>query len=97
MTNNTVAGEGQIDYIAQNGIQFGYGASGSVTGNTITGNWWTGCSNQDAAKTGCTPWVSTGLLLYDVDANAVNVSNNTYRDDQRNKYLLTSASLSPGP
>jgi hypothetical protein len=97
VTNNTVTGQGQIDYIAQNGVQFGYGAKGSVIGNTITDDWYTACSNQDAAKTGCTPWVSAGLLLYDVDTNALKISNNTFRNDQRNQYLLTSASLSPGP
>ena len=42
VSNNTVTGEGRIDYIAQNGIQFGNGASGSATKNTVTGHAYTG-------------------------------------------------------
>lgn len=92
VTNNTVTGESQITYIAQNGIEF-YQATGVATGNTISGIYYTGCSSKDAAQTGCTAWVATGLLLYDVDANAVKTSNNMYRNDQRNHLLLTSSSL----
>ena len=43
--------------------------------------------------TGCTPWVSAALLLYDVDANAVKHASNRFRDNQRNLLLVTSASL----
>ncbi len=93
VTGNAVVGLGPVPYIAQNGIQIGYGAMGEVRGNDISGNEYTGCSNQDAARTGCTPWVSAALLLYDVDANSVQHSMNTYRDNQRNLVLLTSASL----
>jgi hypothetical protein len=42
--NNIVEGEGPVSYIAQNGIQFGYGASGSATKNTVTGHSYTGSS-----------------------------------------------------
>jgi len=42
VTGNTVTGEGPVDYIAQNGIQMGYGAKGPVTGNAVTGNAYTG-------------------------------------------------------
>ncbi len=93
VTGNTVVGLGPIPYIAQNGIQLGYGAMGTVRGNEISGNAYTACSNQDAAKTGCVPWVSTGLLLYDVDMSGVQASMNTFRDNQRNMVVLTSASL----
>jgi hypothetical protein len=44
ITNNTVTGEGPVDYIAQNGIQVGYGAKATVTGNTVTGNAYTGAN-----------------------------------------------------
>ena len=40
--NNVVAGRGAVDYIAQNGIQMSYGAKGSVTGNTVTENAYSG-------------------------------------------------------
>ena len=43
IANNTVKGEGPVDYIAQNGIQVGYdSAQVSVTENTVTGNAYTG-------------------------------------------------------
>ena len=93
VTDNAVTGLGPVDFIAQNGIQLGFSATGVVSGNQISGNAYTGCSNQDAAKTGCIPYVSTGLLLYDVDASRVGRSNNHYRDDQRNEYVATAASV----
>lgn len=42
--DNTVNGQGPVAYIAQNGIQIGYGANASVMGNTVTGNSYTGTS-----------------------------------------------------
>jgi Right handed beta helix region len=38
ISNNTVTGQGAVTYIAQNGIQAGYGAKATVTGNTVSGN-----------------------------------------------------------
>jgi hypothetical protein len=66
--NNVVTGEGHVSYIAQNGIQISYGASGNVTGNTVSNNWYTG-----ANVTAC------GLLFYQaggVKQNANNLFNN---------------------
>jgi hypothetical protein len=51
--NNTVTGQGHINYIAQNGIQISYGATAIVRGDTVSGNWYT-----PAGTTAC------GLLLY---------------------------------
>lgn len=42
--NNEVIGLGPIGFIAQNGIQFGYGSSGSAMKNTVSGNRYTGTS-----------------------------------------------------
>lgn len=44
VSNNTVAGEGPVSYIAQNGVQFGFGSSGSAMKNTVTGHSYTGSS-----------------------------------------------------
>lgn len=44
VTGNTVTGQGPVNYIAQNGIQIGYGASATVMRNTVTGNSYTGTS-----------------------------------------------------
>ena len=93
ITNNDVTGLGQVNYIAQNGIQFGFGAQGEARGNKISDNFYTGCSNQDAAKTGCTPYVSAGLLMFDVLANEVKHSMNTFRNNQFNLLLVNSHSL----
>lgn len=87
VSDNTVTGLGPVPFIAQNGIQFGFGATGSASGNQISDNYYTGCSNQAAAKTGCIPYVSAGLLLYDVDPSQVSRSQNQYQDDQRNEYV----------
>jgi len=93
ITNNSIQGAGRVDYIAQNGIQFGFGATGQVSTNSITDNFYTGCSHQDAAKTGCTPFVAAGLLLFDIDPNSVRRSSNTFINDQFNVLLVTHQSL----
>lgn len=41
---NIVTGQGPVAYIAQNGIQVGYGAIAQVNSNTVTGNSYTGSS-----------------------------------------------------
>ena len=93
ITDNSVTGSGRVAYIAQNGIQFSDGATGSATGNDVSDNYFTGCSNKDAAKTGCIPYVSTGILLYGIDPPSVNVAKNHYRDNQRNHYMAPANSL----
>src|SRR5207249_3215671 len=42
--DNTVSGLGPVGYIAQNGIQIGFGASARVQGNSVSGNSYTGSS-----------------------------------------------------
>jgi parallel beta-helix repeat protein len=44
IANNTVRGQGPVNYIAQNGIEVAYGAHATVTGNTVTGNAYTGAN-----------------------------------------------------
>jgi hypothetical protein len=72
ITNNTVTGSGKIDYIAQNGIQVGFGATAFVNGNTSSGNWYTPKSD-----------VACGILF--VDAGGVRASHNTLFDNERNQ------------
>jgi hypothetical protein len=72
--NNTVTGQGRLDWIAQNGIQISFGATGIVTGNSVSRNFYT-----PKAYTAC------GLLFYqaagvkqsgnDFVGNEVNVCN----------------------
>jgi hypothetical protein len=42
--DNVVEGFGPVGFIAQNGIQFGYGSSGSAMKNTVSGHSYTGTS-----------------------------------------------------
>jgi hypothetical protein len=46
ISGNIVTGDGQIIYIAQNGIQLGYGASATVINNTANDNWYTPTSYE---------------------------------------------------
>jgi hypothetical protein len=71
VTNNTVTGEGHINYIAQNGIQISFGGTATVTGNTVSGNWYT-----PATVTAC------GLLFF--QATGVKQSKNNLFDNQMN-------------
>ena len=43
---NTLTGAGPISYIAQNGIQFSFGGSGTVTGNTVSQHSYTPDTNE---------------------------------------------------
>jgi hypothetical protein len=65
IANNVITGEGRIDYIAQNGIVIRNGATAAVTGNAISGIWYT----PDGTE-------ATGLLNY--DAGKITVSGNTF-------------------
>jgi hypothetical protein len=47
--SNNVTGLGAVPYIAQNGIQLGYGAKGTVTVNTVSGNAYTGPNGASSA------------------------------------------------
>lgn len=61
---NKVTGSGKVDYIAQNGIQVSFGATATVTGNTVSGNWYTPPSNE-----------ACGLLFYQAAAGAKQHAN----------------------
>jgi hypothetical protein len=49
ISNNAVTGLGPVSYIAQNGIQVGYGAKATVTGNSVTDNAYTGANLASSA------------------------------------------------
>jgi hypothetical protein len=53
LSDNTVDAGGPVTHIARNGIQVGFGARGRVTGNTVSGN----------AYTGPAVSVGTGILV----------------------------------
>lgn len=69
VTGNDVTGANMVDNIAQNGIQFGYGARGTVMRNVVTSNWYVGAN-----------WSSTGILLF--ETGHVTVQDNAVQDNQ---------------
>lgn len=66
---NVVIGAGPVNYIAQNGVQFGFGATGTASGNTIEKNYYT-----VAGTTAC------GLLFF--GATGVSTSKNAFSGNQ---------------
>ncbi len=74
VTNNTVAGNGPVGYIAQNGIQVSSGASATVSGNNVSGYDYTP-----------TTVAAIGVLVF--DAGAVTVSNNVIHDLMEGMYV----------
>jgi parallel beta-helix repeat protein len=68
--NNTVTGPGKDEVVtwAPNGIQIGWGATGEITSNTVSGNGWPG-----------TDWTGSGILVHassDVEVNGNTVEGN---------------------
>ncbi len=80
----TITGAGVTDVTAQNGIQIGYGAGGTVDDCSISGIYWDGDT-----------WTASGMLLY--DATAVDMTNVTLDACQTAIYNLdTSGSFVEG-
>ena len=75
--NNTITGAGPTTITAQNGIQVSYGATGSVTNNTISDVWYSPSNNS-----------ATAILLYDSDM--VSVSGNKVTNSENGIYAYLS-------
>jgi len=65
-----VTGDGPIAYIAQNGVQVGFGATALVEGNAVSGNDYTPQS-----------FVGCGLLFF--DAQGVKQRKNALSDNEK--------------
>jgi hypothetical protein len=72
LRSNTVTGAGPITYIAQNGIQVGFGATAIVKSNSSSRNTYTPKS-----------FVACGLLVFQADG--VSASGNNFFDNERNQ------------
>ncbi len=104
---NTITGLGPVDFIGQNGIEYAFGATGTVRGNTITGNFYTGLQGLLADGTPCGPgnavpvcppgrlYVSTGLLLILVSPGSVLRGQNDLSDNQLPAATIPSIPASP--
>jgi len=66
---NVVTGLGPTTGAAQNGIQIGFGAAGSISRNTVTNNIWSLCTAIDTCDT-----FATNILVFESDG--VTVSQN---------------------
>lgn len=78
IAGNTIQGFGQTYSIAQNGIQFGFGASGEARNNSIANDWYLGAT-----------WSAGGVILFDVNANKVKHSLNKFSGIQKNVSVVT--------
>jgi hypothetical protein len=72
ITGNTITGDGPIGYIAQNGIQVGFGATATVKNNSSTANWYSPSTD-----------IACGFLIYQADG--VNASSNNFFNNERNQ------------
>jgi len=80
--NNTVIGAGLTNKIAQNGIQFGYNATGVIEGNIVRGHKYTDVAN----------WWSCGVLLY-LYNNGTVVRYNTVTDNNAGVYVYAGSNI----
>ena len=71
--------------IAQNGIQFGFGGGGSITGSTVDHNTYTGTGCPGA---GC----AAGILLYD-SADGVTVTTSKANSNDNNIYAINDGNV----
>ncbi len=77
---NTVTGIGPTTGAAQNGIQIGFGAGGTLTNNTIADNVWSSCTSPTACA-----FNATGILIF--ESNGVIVRNNSLATNQVGVYV----------
>ena len=94
--NNIVTGQGRIDYIAQNGIQAGWGATAQIMRNTVTGNSYTGLNCASSGGI-----IAVGGPLYgppNVYTTGTQIVGNTVTNNDVGVYLsnLDSSDAYPG-
>jgi len=82
--NNQVSGFGPTPDIAQNGIQLGFGAKGSVETNSVINHIYSPCTSVTTCSDS-----STNILLY--DASNVSVKNNVLGKSQTHILLVSDA------
>jgi hypothetical protein len=84
--NNTVTGPGPNEIVtwAPNGIQIGYGASGTIQGNKVSGCGWPGPE-----------WSGTGIMA--VDTSDVNIVGNTVIENEQGIAVVDFPAVLYGP
>jgi len=87
---------GSASRVPASGIQMSHYATGEISGNIITDNWYRPVREQGKAI-GQQPAVAAGILLYIIEMRNIKVFNNELRDNQLNMFVTTSASMGYGP
>ncbi len=83
VSGNAVTGAGAFSGQAQNGIQIGFGAVGSITGNTVSGNQCTVIADCTADPTSASNADgAAGILIYTPGASTIAIHNNTLTGNQ---------------
>jgi uncharacterized delta-60 repeat protein len=84
VSGNTLTGAGSTPLIAQNGIEVGIGASGTISGNTVGGNEYSGTLGgadqfSDTQSCGLLLFSTSGLVVTGniIDGNDIGIYNNT--------------------
>ena len=91
VTDTTVTGAGATPETAQNGIQVGFGASGSIKGATITGN---ECDNAACGPDSQKETQATGVLFYGA-ANGSSVTKSTLSGNDIGVYTESTEETEP--
>lgn len=81
ISNSVIYGFGQIDFIAQNGIQYSYGATGKAENNKVYDNYYT-------PET----WAATGILVFDAGSNLQLINNEVYKNGWGGIYVFEAGS-----
>jgi hypothetical protein len=84
-TSNAVTGWGPTPFIAQNGIQIGFGATGTITSNTVTNVVYSPCTSTSNCGAS-----ATGILIYD-PSSGVNTRMNNISGTQGAIYYLSAS------
>lgn len=72
ITGNLITGDGPVTYIAQNGLQVGFGATAVVNNNRVAGNNYTPAS-----------FVACGFLIFQADG--IRASKNVFANNERDQ------------
>ena len=87
-TNNFVTGWGPTTHLAQNGIQIGFGATGTLKGNRVIDNIWSPCATPDDPD--CAAGSASGIIIFDA-ADTTVVTANTVGSSQTGVYFQANA------
>jgi nitrous oxidase accessory protein NosD len=83
VTNSNVVGQGATNGAAENGIQIGFGAHGTLTGNSVIDDIWAPDTVNDPGD------AAAGILLYGAASSSVTVKYNFVGNTQFGIALVT--------